>query len=138
MEIFDKTMSALERRMDLHFKRHVILGGNVANVNTPNYRARELDFAGELQKAVGGDQSKLKTTHSKHLELSGLAGNVKGDASHLIVDNSGAVGADGNNVDLDMQMGKISSNSRGYTGSVNLLQIKLRIFRLLSRAGGGG
>lgn len=132
MNVFDKTMSVLERQMDLRFKRHVVLSGNVANNETPNYRAREVDFAGELQRVIHGDTGKLEKTNAKHMEVSGPK---KG--SHVIYDNSGAVGANGNNVDLDIAMGKLSSNARAYTGAASLLQMKLRIFRLISSSRGG-
>ena len=132
MDIFDKTMSVLERQMDLRFKRHVTLAGNVANNETPNFRAREVDFAGELKRIIHDGEGKLNKTNPKHLNGTGM-----NRGSHIIYDDSGAVGSDGNNVDLDIQMGKMSSNARSYTGAASLLQMKIRIFRLLSRGRGG-
>ena len=131
MDLFDKNFYAIQKKMDLHFKRHMILSGNVANNETPNYRTRELDFAGELQKALGTRQEPLNKTHPGHMDL------VSQQRSRVVVDNKTPVGADGNNVDLDIAMGKLSSNARGYTGAGTLLQMKLRMLRMAARGRGG-
>ena len=131
MEIFDKTFSALERKLDLHFKRHMLLSSNVANSETPNFKARELDFSGELQKALGTEQEELKKTNVRHMDISRAQGN------HVVSDYSGAMGADGNNVDLDLAMGKLSENSRAYQNGVSMLEMKLRMLRMAARGTGG-
>lgn len=132
MALFDSTFSVLEKSLDLRAKRHAVLSGNVANSETPKYQARELDFAGELSKALGEQSSPLVTTHPRHLDVS-----AAGEA-HVTYDNSGAMGADGNNVDLDIVMGKLSSNARAYTEGVSYLTQKFRFLREVIRNGGGG
>lgn len=129
MKIFDDTFIGLEKSLDLRFKRHVLLASNVANSETPNYRARELDFSGQLEKALGQNSEELLKTNSKHLDVTASEGE------HIVYDNSGTMGSDGNNVDLDIMMGKISSNARGYEGSVNLLSQKLKLIRTFIRKG---
>lgn len=131
MKLFDNTFSAIQRSMDLEFKRHVLLTGNVANAETPNYKARELDFAGELQDAMGTKDHVMTTTNSMHMDLSGA------DQAHITLDNSGAIKSDGNNVDLDVEMGKISSNARGYQNSTTLLSLKLSLLRAATQVRGG-
>ena len=59
MKLFDKTFDVLEKSMDLHFKRHSVLASNVANSETPGYKAREIDFAGELERALGESKEDL-------------------------------------------------------------------------------
>lgn len=131
MELFDKTFRAVEKKLDLHFKRHMVLASNSANSETPNYKARELDFAGELDRAMGRDAKDLAMTSPKHMDLSGTEG------AHVVLDNSAAVGADGNNVDIDLNMGKLSANSRAYTNAVELLNVKLQMLRMAARGNGG-
>jgi flagellar basal-body rod protein FlgB len=131
MKIFDQTFSGLERAMDLQFKRHEILAGNAANSETPNYRARELDFSGELEKAFGEKNTPMTLTNSKHMDIGGEA------SDHVVFDNAGQVGADGNNVDLDITMGKISANAKGYDGASMLLSKKLMLMRAFIRPGRG-
>jgi len=132
MKLFnDRAMQLSEKMLDLSHRRHKILASNAANSETPAYRARDLDFAKELDRAYDvGDKNRVPANHL-----------LRTDAQHLdidfqpfkrvraVYDNSGAVGADGNNVDLDINMGKISSNSGQYTNTLSLLTMKLKMLR---------
>ena len=132
MELFDTTFSAVEKALDLRTKRHMLLSSNVANSETPNYRSRELDFAGELQKALDQNPSPVEKTNPMHLDIG------SSQAERIVLDNSGAMGADGNNVDLDIAMGKLSSNVRAYNDAVGYLAMKLRLLRGAITGAAGG
>ncbi len=131
MKLFDKTFDAIEKKLDLTLQRHSVLSSNVANADTPNYTARELNFAGELRKALGDAPENVTKTHPQHMDISSSTG------SHIVLDHSGARGADGNNVDLDIAMGKLSSNAAKYRGAAELLSMKVRILRMAARGRGG-
>lgn len=126
-QIFDKTLIGVEKAMDLQLRRHEALSANIANVDTPQYRAVDLTFAGELKRAFSEEKQDLLRTNSKHLDL------VSESGSHLIQDLSGATKADGNNVDLDIQMAKMNANMSKYTGAAQLLQARYRNVRMLLR-----
>jgi flagellar basal-body rod protein FlgB len=132
MKLFDNTFVALERKLDLYTKRHLLLSGNVANSETPNYKARELDFAGELEKVLRSDSDSIMKTNPKHIGLTNANG------PHIVFDNTGAVGSDGNNVDLDIMMGKISRNAHEYNNAAMLMTMQLRILRKTTSGGQGG
>ncbi len=123
MKIFDNSFQAIEKRLDLTLKRHALLSGNIANHETPNYKARDYDFAGEVEKAMGTNDGALQKTSNRHMDLSGSS------EAHVMLDNSTAVGNDGNNVDLDIAMGKLSANSRSYQQSLNLLTAQLKFLK---------
>ena len=123
MKLFnDKSFQVIEQALDIRMKRHTVMASNLANADTPGYRAREIDFAGELKRALSEPED-LTKTNEKHMDISGAT------QSHIVFDEAGAVGNDGNNVDLDITMGKISSNAQGYNNAVNLLTMKLRMLR---------
>jgi flagellar basal-body rod protein FlgB len=132
MKLFDSTFNAIERRLDLTLRRHTVLSGNIANNETPNFRARDVNFSKEIEKALGVHKDEMVKTSPLHMDVTQLSGE------HVYLDNSMPVGADGNNVDLDIQMGKLSSNSRDYSGALNLLSVKLRMLKsaAMGRAGG--
>lgn len=132
MKLFDNSFVALEKSLDLRFRRHSALASNIANAETPNYKARELDFAGELERAIGRDNEGLIKTNPSHMDLSSSEG------AHIVYDNSMPVGADGNNVDLDISMNRLADNSRGYMSAVSLLTVKLRLLRSVARGSSGG
>ena len=128
MKLFNNTMEAIERTMDVRIRRHTLLTSNVANSETPNYRARDMDFGAELEKILNKrPEDALETTSPKHMDTAKLS------ESHVILDNEGAMGADGNNVDLDLAMGKLSENSRAYQNAVNLLGVELRLIKNAAR-----
>ncbi|MDD2943342.1 MAG: flagellar basal body rod protein FlgB [bacterium] len=131
MKIFDSTLDALETKLSLHSRRHALLSSNVANNDTPGFRARELDFAGELQQALGEGKEDLIRTNSRHLDV-----DMPGD-SHVVMDYSGAMGNDGNNIDLDIEMGKLGDNAREYNKAATYVSMKLRMLRMAASGSGG-
>ncbi|MCB9030576.1 MAG: flagellar basal body rod protein FlgB [Deltaproteobacteria bacterium] len=127
-KIFDKTVPGLHKAMDLAWKRNNAIASNIANAETPQYRAMDLNFAGELEKAFSGDSSNnLMMTNSKHMELKSEG------KSFLEEDLSGATKPDGNNVDLDIQMGKLMKNSGEFNTAASILRKKLRMTRMAIR-----
>lgn len=127
--MFDKTMPGLNKALDLTWKRHEALVSNISNSETPQYRAVDVDFGSELEKAfntANGSQS-LKVTNARHLDLK------ESSSSHTIPDLSGATRADGNNVDLDIQMGKLAYNQGKYSMASSLIRKKLQVLRTTIR-----
>jgi flagellar basal-body rod protein FlgB len=131
MKIFGPTLSGMEKALDLRFERHALLASNAANSETPGYKARELDFAGQLQKAFGDTTltSPVIKTDSRHMDLSLT------EKEHIVFDNTSEAGADGNNVDLDINMGKISANARSYESAAGLISQQFKFIKQFIRRG---
>jgi flagellar basal-body rod protein FlgB len=128
--LFDRTVSGLTKAMDLSWKRNETIAANVANAETPQYRALDLNFGAELEKAFQTTQpGGLRRTDSQHLDLSSK------DESHLTVDHSGATKADGNNVDIDMQMASLAQNGSDYANAVQLIRRQIGLVRTAIRDG---
>ncbi len=121
--MFDSTFTGLARSLDLYKKRNEALASNIANADTPGYRAVELTFAGELERAFGAKKEEIIKTNSEHLDL------TTNSSAHYLSDLTGATKADGNNVDLDMQMGKLVRNADEYSRAANLVYKKLNFLR---------
>ncbi|RIL10812.1 MAG: flagellar basal body rod protein FlgB [Proteobacteria bacterium] len=128
--IFERTYPGLMKAMDLTHRRNEAITSNIANAETPGYRAVDLNFAGELDRAFGEQKSTLKLSNAKHLDTS------SNGAAHLVPDYSGATKPDGNNVDIDIQMGQMAINSGGYSRAAAMLRKKLAILKLAIREGG--
>lgn len=125
--LLDKTYPGLTKALDLTFRRNQAISSNIANAETPQYRAVDLNFAGELNRAFGQTDTTLMKTDPMHLDVTGAG------ESHLIPDISGATKPDGNNVDLDIQMGQLAYNSGRYSAAAALLRKKLGILKLIVR-----
>ena len=82
-EISTPITHLLERFLDVTASRHKLIVANVANIDTPGYRTKDLDFRGELQRAVSETNPEMTT----------VARNVRGLLER----------PDGNNVSLDRE-----------------------------------
>lgn len=117
-------MKAYVKALDLSYKRNEAITSNIANAETPQYRAVELNFAGELERAFDSQEKSLIQTHSRHLDTKASAGQA-----FFTQDYSGVTKADGNNVDVDIQMGKLAHNSGRYTFAASTVRKKFEILR---------
>lgn len=118
-KLLGSTIKGLERMLDLSWRRGQAISANIANAETPQYRAVDLDFSKALDEAFGAKTGELNKTNPLHQDLS-----ANGDA-RLISDLSGATKMDGNNVDLDLQMGRLAYNTMAYNRAASLTQKKL-------------
>ena len=96
--MLDSTFDGLARSLDLYKKRNEALASNIANAETPAYRAVDVTFAGELERAFKKNEEQIAKTSPGHMDL------ASNSSAHYIQDLSGVTKADGNNVDLDLQM----------------------------------
>lgn len=123
--IFDGTMSLLQKSLDVRSVQHQVLSSNVANADTPNYKAFEVAVDEELQKlGTGRPRLQLARTQSAHLPVG------RAEADRVTLKNSPApalsLRADGNTVDLDRAMGELSENTIKYKTSAQLIGLKLK------------
>jgi len=109
--MLDRVAGQLERYMDLLSVRQKLVASNIANVDTPGYRTRDLDFQGEFQSAAG--------LSPEVVQVSGLP--VKND---------------GNNVNLDRESRLLSENALRFQVASNLM--RAQIHALQSAISGGG
>lgn len=114
--LFDDSFAGLERALDLTWRRNQAIASNVAIAETPGYRAADLTFADELERAFGAGRAELATTNPRHLDVGGPT------TSHLVADYSGATKPDGNNIDIDLQMGRLAANGGDYTNAARLIR----------------
>ncbi len=128
--IFDRTVTGLSRAMDLTWKRHQAITSNIANAETPQYRAVDVSFGKELERAFGNSSGEtLLKTDSNHLDVSSSQGG------QFIADETGTEKSDGNNVDIDLQMGQLYENSSDYTTAARLIRRQIGMVRSAIRDG---
>ncbi|MBX7139128.1 MAG: flagellar basal body rod protein FlgB [Oligoflexia bacterium] len=129
--IFGETLPGLQRALDLSYRRNEAITSNIANAETPQYRAVDLNFANELDRAFNQqEQNALAITNPGHMDVSGKSG------AHLVQDYSGATKPDGNNVDIDIQMGRLAYNSGKFSLAANLMRRQMQFIKNAIREGG--
>jgi flagellar basal-body rod protein FlgB len=145
MKIFDATLGRLERSLDVRLTRHNALAGNLANVDTPGYKPKDIDFAAAMAAVSGGEGSGPTTVHTTtqgHLATAtgtAIGGAFAGSAGDIpLVDTSGeSPGMDGNRVDLDRTMATLAENGMQYGASARAASKKLAILRYVAGDGNG-
>ena len=66
--LFTSQIGLVGRVLDMQLQRQNVITGNLANIETPNYKPRELEFEQELQAAMGLDaRGRMSVTNSGHL-----------------------------------------------------------------------
>ena len=124
-KIFSQTVSILEKAMDLRAKKHNVIASNIANMDTPDYKAFDLVIEKELQKVAGkGNSISLNKTHKAHLPLL----SSKADGVCVQVDDSPELSlrGDGNTVDLDKQMGNMAENTLMFKAAAQMIHKKFQ------------
>jgi flagellar basal-body rod protein FlgB len=124
MTIFDRTMRLLERTLDLRSGRQRVIASNLANEETPGYRASELTFMDQLQSAHKGRLPiVLAATQSRHFGLRGAEG-VQVVTGKLNEVPAGDIPLDANSVNLELEMAKLSENVMQYNAAATILSKK--------------
>ena len=125
MTIFDRTMQLLNRTLDLRQARQRVIASNIANEETPGYRATDFNFQDSLQAAQRGrGPVTLAVTQGHHI-------GPRGDSIQRVVGKLGPVPAgdlplDANSVNIELEMAKMSDNAMQYNAAAELLAKKFR------------
>jgi len=107
-------INLIERALTIRSAYHKVLAGNIANADTPNYKEKDIDFFEEIQK---------KTISQKDIEVKDKIGD------------EGANSADGNTVNFENQMVKMTENSMMYNSLIQLVTKKFSMMRYVINEG---
>ena len=119
-----------ERALNLRALRTEILSSNIANADTPNYKARDIDFATAYRQA-GDNRLGLRTTRAAHLPgttANGLGADVK---YRVPVQSS----LDGNTVEADVEQAQFAANTVRYRASLAFLSSQVTGLRYAIKGG---
>ncbi len=117
---FDKVFGIHDDALLLFERRTQLLAENIANADTPGYKARDINFDQMLQNAQSNTEAKLKTTHQGHIGLQ--QSSFSGDAQFRQVEQSSA---DGNTVDTQKEKAAFAENSIRYQTTLSFLTRKI-------------
>lgn len=101
MDVTSSQIAVLSRLLDVASLRHSVIAQNVANVNTPAYRQRELSFEDDLLRALERADPAAVTSALR-------------SQPQVIEGVGGADRTDGNNVDIDQEMAALTKNTLLY------------------------
>jgi flagellar basal-body rod protein FlgB len=127
---FDRAFGLHPQGMLLREKRSEILADNIANADTPGFKAKDLDFQTALANARSHQSASVSRTHEKHFVISS---DMRHEVKFRNVEQTDT--GDGNSVDIHRERNAFSQNSMEYQASLNFLNGKISG---LKKALGGG
>jgi len=119
----DSAMGLHEQALYLRARRSSVIASNLANADTPNYKARDLDFQSALRSAAGmetGNSVNVTTTNGGHL------GGLGGDDGDMLYRQPLQPSLDGNTVDAQIEKVKFTENAMQYQASLHFLGAKFQ------------
>ncbi|HMK55596.1 MAG TPA: flagellar basal body rod protein FlgB [Dissulfurispiraceae bacterium] len=110
----DDTFKTLENIMDIASFRQKVLTSNIANADTPGYRAKDISFQTELDRALGGARGNYQVFETMPTMIN----------------------RDGNTVSIDSEMTKVAENHLIYSSAAQILAMKFRMMKDVAKGGG--
>jgi flagellar basal-body rod protein FlgB len=115
MGLFDLTDNVLERALSGSELRQTVLANNLANANTPGFKRSDVDFQSALSNALDSGPAAPQA--------------VAGADFSPQTDTSATMRADGNSVDVDTEMAKLSENSVAYQALISVAHARLSMLQ---------
>ncbi len=119
----DNAVNFHHQALNLRVARQEILSSNVANADTPNFKARDIDFSDVLQEKLSSTSIKTGLTTTSPQHISSLSENIGAQALYRIPQQPSA---DGNTVDMDTERAKFADNSIKYDASLTFISGQFR------------
>jgi flagellar basal-body rod protein FlgB len=128
MEVSDKTLKALTTALNFREMRQELISTNVANANTPGFKAKKMDFEEASARALDVDgQMQMGVTDERHHNVGN--GGFNNLEPEIYDDPNGVVSENGNTVDVEAEMAKMAENKLMYDTLVQLINKKMGLMK---------
>jgi flagellar basal-body rod protein FlgB len=124
--MFDNVFGIHEQALMVHGQRLGVLAANLANADTPGYKARDIDFGAVLAHAQGETQMPLQVTHVAHVTFD----DPDAPVGELKYRNPYQASLDGNTVEMPVEQAAFSENNVRYQASLNFINTRIAEMQL--------
>ena len=126
MNLFPQSFQSLEQAMSTATLKQRVHTANIANVDTPNYKSKQVSFQSALDTAIHRQPLASIKTEPQHIAFS----TETGESSHLIKENNSTkITPNGNNVDMDSEMAELAKNQLWYNALTERVNGKFNSLR---------
>jgi flagellar basal-body rod protein FlgB len=125
----DQYLSFNETALSLRAQRQELLASNIANADTPNYKARDIDFNSALQGALaskGANASPLATTAQNHIGRGAATGDMLAKGTPVLFRGQVQGAVDGNTVDMDVERNQFADNALRYEAGITMINHQIK------------
>uniref|UniRef100_A0A7V4JPY5 Flagellar basal body rod protein FlgB n=1 Tax=Thermodesulfobacterium geofontis TaxID=1295609 RepID=A0A7V4JPY5_9BACT len=127
--VFEKTFNLVKTALKLRSYKHSLLASNIANVDTPGYRRKDIPFEKIIQSYLS-EKNRLKTTHPKHFR-----GSLRSINEFIKAYEEETLGTP-NNVNLEEELVQLTENQMLYEATLQALSKELERLREAITEGG--
>ena len=132
----DQTIMLLQKSLDSYALRHQVISNNIANAQTPGFKASDINFKNEVKKLMDKkhdreDNLELSVTNEKHINQGSI--NLEALNPEIIKISDTSMQPDGNNVDIDREMSTLAQNSIEFRASSRAMGDMLSIISMAIR-----
>lgn len=117
-----------ETALSLRSQRQELLASNIANADTPNFKARDIDFASAMQGALsraGNPANPLAATNTRHQQPA-ADGKALPDGTPVLYRGVVQGAVDGNTVDMDVERNQFADNALRYEAGITMINHQIR------------
>ena len=125
----DQYLSFNETALSLRAQRQELLASNIANADTPNYKARDIDFGSALQNALAGktgNAANLNTTAQNHIGRGKPSGDLLANGTPVMYRGDVQGNVDGNTVDMDVERNQFADNALRYEAGITMINHQIK------------
>ncbi|MFC0253147.1 flagellar basal body rod protein FlgB [Massilia consociata] len=128
----DQYLSFNETALSLRAQRQELLASNIANADTPNYKARDIDFTSALQGALaskgagGATAGPLATTAQAHIGRGKPTGDMLANGTPVLYRGVVQGSVDGNTVDMDVERNQFADNALRYEAGITMINSQIK------------
>lgn len=134
-KLFDKTTDALGAAINFRQIKQNVTSANIANAETPGYKAQKMDFEEALSRAVDlEDLGRMHVDHEDHFLVG--QGSIRRAKADIYDNPEGVVDNDKNTVDMEREMANLAENSILYKAAIQLINKKLATMKYAASDGG--
>jgi len=123
LSVFDGVFGVHERAIKLRQSRLELLASNIANADTPNFKAKDLDFKKAMDETLRNFDVDVSRTHNTHMSATGNTGQ------HTVYRTSLNPAADGNSVDMHYEQAEFGKEAMRYTATMQFLEGRVSSIR---------
>jgi flagellar basal-body rod protein FlgB len=128
----DNYFALQQRILQVRNQKTEVMASNLANADTPGYKAQDIDFNEAMEAASHMRSHSLKRTHDKHFEVTMVSNN---ELKYRIPTQPDT--GDGNTVDVQLERNLFMENSMRYQATTQFLNGKISGMKKALGAGGG-
>jgi len=125
IESLDKLFQFHQNALNVRAFRQQLLASNIANADTPGYKARDIDFAAALREVTSGravSAVPLRASNDGH-----LGGATRDEPAAVLYRSAQQPSIDGNTVDMDVERNRFAENAVHYDANLTFLNFQIKL-----------